>query len=1380
MNYKGIIIFILCIFVFLSITSVCAGEANETAIATTGETQIVIQTDELASIDNCAQKLEAVNEEPLANSISVSGNTFQNITDAINNACEGDTIYLEGHKYTGNGKHINIDKSLTIIGQNGTVLDAQGLSRIVYSKESNVIIKNVTFINGKTTANGGAIYTSENDCILSGCIFINNTGGDGGCIYGNSNMINISDCLFVNNSGKRECIYLHMHTKAIFSDCLFVNNSASVGGCILFDNGRNGEVSGCIFVNNSYPKSCIHQMSGEYRVSNSSFQNNSYFRVNNEELKLTLTLEAHLDYSNAIKGSINNTNIRYWNGSSYVTGDNPNFGTVKIANRNISFEIRNSTGLVDNVTLKTDRNGQAFYDYSGLNRGNYDYNAYYMDDETRISTSGSIDIEIGDFNIIQKQIDEAPVNSIINLTDNYTFTKGMDDNLKNGIKIDKTIIINGNGHTIDANNASRIFEITAENVLIKNITFINGRSSFGGAIIIKSNGCTISNCTFTDNIADFGGAIRCEGWDTSITNCSFENNAALQGGAIQWFEAVGGTIADCSFKNNKATENGSAIYWFHSDGSISKSSFISNHADKDGGAIYCSGNFTSVTGCLFINNTAAKSIIHYQSFYKGSTFNDNIFLNHEIGSEISFSEIDESANIDYNWFGNTAVDYDIMPEFNNANTTVWLFLNAAANPNPVKFEDTSDIVYKLYAYDKASQKQMEYDNSLLKPVNLTVTSTDSKFNATSIELADTLKYIKNSKKTDTITASLENVALAIELGISEMDTPISIDVEDVEYLQTANITVSVDANATGNITVTLINGSGVIKSANLRIVTGKVNLSVDNLACDNYTVNAFYHGDGTYHENTTSEIFKVEQITPIITIDPVIVSPNENATITINITSRTTGNVTVKVNSKNYTGEIKRGIAVTVIDQLDSGKYLIEAYYPGDRNFTEAYGYGNLTVKKNLEIKATADPITLGKNATVDVTGLENATGNISVRAGDGIYIDRIDMGKASVVIPGLIENTTAEIHYRGDDNYCNASTSILIVVNPKEKKNATMIVDAAPITVGENATVSVTLPEDATGDVTVGSEVVPLVNGTASVILTNLPVGNTTVPVIYSGDDNYNPISESAQIIVNKKTSKLAASDVTTTYKISKDLVITLTDAANTAIGNVQVTVDLNGIKNYTTDANGQIKIAITGLTPKTYTAKITFGGTENYTTASAQAKVIVKKATPKMTAKAKTFKDTDKTKKYIVILKDNKGQAIKNAKVSLKVKGKTYTAKTNTKGQATFNLKKLTKTGKYKAVITYNGNQYYNKLSKKATITVKNTFKTVSKGSKDHAMVKKIQRALKNKGYYLSYNGHYLMVDGIYEIYTKWAVKEFQKDNHLKVTGSVDYNTAKKLKII
>ena len=173
-----------------------------------------------------------------------------------------------------------------------------------------------------------------------------------------------------------------------------------------------------------------------------------------------------------------------------------------------------------------------------------------------------------------------------------------------------------------------------------------------------------------------------------------------------------------------------------------------------------------------------------------------------------------------------------------------------------------------------------------------------------------------------------------------------------------------------------------------------------------------------------------------------------------------------------------------------------------------------------------------------------------------------------------------------------------------------------------------------------------------------------------------YDVTVKNATIAIKLKT-ELTSNAITTTYNINKNLVITLKDSTGKALSGVSVTVDLNGAKTYATDKNGQVKVSPKGLAPKAYT-KVTFNGNTKYAKSTKDIKVTVKKATPKMKAKKKTFKRTVKTKKYTIVLKDNTDKAMKKVKVTLKIKGKkTITVKTNSKGKATFKIKKLTKKG-------------------------------------------------------------------------------------------------------
>ena len=153
-----------------------------------------------------------------------------------------------------------------------------------------------------------------------------------------------------------------------------------------------------------------------------------------------------------------------------------------------------------------------------------------------------------------------------------------------------------------------------------------------------------------------------------------------------------------------------------------------------------------------------------------------------------------------------------------------------------------------------------------------------------------------------------------------------------------------------------------------------------------------------------------------------------------------------------------------------------------------------------------------------------------------------------------------------------------------------------------------------------------------------------------------------------------------------------------------------LNGknIGSATTNAKGIASIKLTAATLKTAKAGnknivIQFAGDNNYNPAAKTAKITINKEKTKIVAKKKTFKKAKKVKKYTVTLKNSKNKAVKKVKVILKVKGKTYTAKTSKKGKATFKIKNLKKKGTFKATIKFKGDKYYKPATKKVKIKVK-----------------------------------------------------------------------------
>ena len=230
-----------------------------------------------------------------------------------------------------------------------------------------------------------------------------------------------------------------------------------------------------------------------------------------------------------------------------------------------------------------------------------------------------------------------------------------------------------------------------------------------------------------------------------------------------------------------------------------------------------------------------------------------------------------------------------------------------------------------------------------------------------------------------------------------------------------------------------------------------------------------------------------------------------------------------------------------------------------------------------------------------------------------------------------------------------------------------------------------------------------PLVNGGFS-YNTSLTPGDYNITALYLGNRQFHSNSSSVSFTI-KSPTKIVTSAISTTYGTSKKLVITLKDVNANAVVNRKVTVKLNG-KTYSGNTNSKGQISITlpnNLAPKTYTATVSFAGDNKYIKSSGTVKVVVSKAKSVLTAKNKSFKLKAKTKKYTVVLKNDKAKVMKNVKITLKVKGKTYTAKTNSKGVASFNLKVLNKKTTYKATVKFAGSKYYNAVSKTVKITVK-----------------------------------------------------------------------------
>ena len=245
-----------------------------------------------------------------------------------------------------------------------------------------------------------------------------------------------------------------------------------------------------------------------------------------------------------------------------------------------------------------------------------------VENNEEILDESKLEASAGSFTNLANKIDKA--NNQLILDRNYTFTDDDGWEYEEGIYIDKTITIDGNGYTINGNGQASAFRISASNVVLKNINFANCSSWMCGAVHVDydADECTLSDCSFIDcSSSSFGGgAVMWNAANGALSGCSFINCSALNGGAVYLEYGVNEcTFSDCSFKGCTADECGGGIYVF-GDGincSVINSVFKGNSA-QSGADFYSEGSLNLVNVTVDKMSTAVISDSYLSMGYGGS------------------------------------------------------------------------------------------------------------------------------------------------------------------------------------------------------------------------------------------------------------------------------------------------------------------------------------------------------------------------------------------------------------------------------------------------------------------------------------------------------------------------------------------------------------------------------------------------------------------------------------------------------------------------------------------------------------------------------------------------------------------------------------------
>ena len=346
------------------------------------------------------------------------------------------------------------------------------------------------------------------------------------------------------------------------------------------------------------------------------------------------------------------------------------------------------------------------------------------------------------------------------------------------------------------------------------------------------------------------------------------------------------------------------------------------------------------------------------------------------------------------------------------------------------------------------------------------------------------------------------------------------------------------------------------------------------------------------------------------------------------------------------------------------------------------YGNGAVTSKSNDTIIENNTPAgasintdisaSINKNATIKIDVLPfDANGNVTIKFNGKSETVSFNASQTIVYDLGVlgIGDYEVTVIYNGNAKYNATNITKTFSIGKISDYNVTL--NTTDVVAGENSTLVIILPEDATGvvNVTVGKDSYKanVTDGVASVKINSLIAGDYKVNVTYSGDKTYEVSNNVFNLAVNPMKVNLNISDVVMFYRDGTRMVAILTDIKGNPITNATVYFTING-KTYarTTDTNGTASLAI-NLISKIYNATILYNGSDIYDKLSKNITVTVN---PTILANDTVLMYMDGTV-FVAKFLDKTGKALTNASVKFNINGVFYTRITDNDGVAKLNIR-------------------------------------------------------------------------------------------------------------
>ncbi len=485
-------------------------------------------------------------------------------------------------------------------------------------------------------------------------------------------------------------------------------------------------------------------------------------------------------------------------------------------------------------------------------------------------------------------------------------------------------------------------------------------------------------------------------------------------------------------------------------------------------------------------------------------------------------------------------------------------------------------------------------------------------------------------------------------------------------------------------------------------IYGQESRKISDLPAGSYLVQFIAPEDTKNNRAQTTVRFTVSKLASSVAVDVKDIVVGEDAVIGVSVPGIVSGVVNVTVNDESYDVAIVDGKGTLTISNLVAGDYNISASYLGDDKYLSSSNSTKFTISKLASsVAVDVDDIVVGEDAVIGVSVPDIVSGVVNVTVNGRSYNVAIVDGKGVLIISNLAAGDyDVNVNYAGDNKYVASSNSTKFTIS---KLPSSVLVNVKDIVVGEDAVISIALPEDATGNVTVnvnGKNYTAVAKyGVASVTISNLANGTYNVSVFYNGNDIYMPMENSTNFTVSKVSDYNMTVDIADIIK-GENATITVTVPKD---GTGSVVVTINGTDYKGTVTNGTAKVIIPGLDEGTYKVVTFYTGDAKYDSMIVNGTITVNKNTKTTLTMDDVVKYFKGAQNLTAKLVDAFGNPITNATVYFTVNGKVYAKTTDENGTASMGIGLVP--NEYKVNAVFNGTKDYDKATANATVTVKNT---------------------------------------------------------------------------